>query len=47
VPPKVEYALTPLGRGLTKRIVAIRQWAYDNIETIERARLDFDRRRED
>jgi DNA-binding HxlR family transcriptional regulator len=47
VPPKVEYALTPLGRGLTKRIAAIRQWAYDNIETIERARLDFDRRRED
>lgn len=44
VPPKVEYALTPLGRGLTKRIAAIREWAYDNIDTIEQARADFDSR---
>ena len=42
VPPKVEYALTPLGRGLTQRIAAIREWAYDNIDDIERARRDFD-----
>ena len=27
VPPKVEYSLTPLGRGLTERIAGIREWA--------------------
>jgi DNA-binding HxlR family transcriptional regulator len=42
VPPRVEYALTPLGRGLTERIALIREWAYDNIDHIERARRDFD-----
>lgn len=42
VPPKVEYSLTPLGRGLTARIAAIREWAYDNIDDIEQARHDFD-----
>ncbi len=42
VPPKVEYSLTPLGRGLTDRIAAIREWAYDSIDDIERARRDFD-----
>lgn len=42
VPPKVEYSLTPLGRGLTERIAAIREWAYDNIDDIDRARRDFD-----
>jgi DNA-binding HxlR family transcriptional regulator len=44
VPPKVEYALTPLGRGLTERIAGIREWAYDNMEDIELARRDFDSR---
>lgn len=43
VPPRVEYALTPLGRGLTERIAAIRVWAYENIDDIERARRNFDR----
>jgi DNA-binding HxlR family transcriptional regulator len=44
VPPKVEYSLTPLGRGLTERISAIRMWAYDNIDDIEQARREFDTR---
>jgi DNA-binding HxlR family transcriptional regulator len=44
VPPKVEYSLTPLGRGLTKRIAAIREWAYENIDSIQQARDAFDRR---
>jgi DNA-binding HxlR family transcriptional regulator len=44
VPPKVEYALTPLGRGLTGRIAGIREWAYDNMDDIELARRDFDSR---
>ena len=44
VPPKVEYSLTPLGRGLTTRIAGIREWAYQNMDRIERARGDFDSR---
>lgn len=46
VPPKVEYALTPLGTGLSTAIAAIRGWAYANIAAIESARLDFDSRAE-
>jgi DNA-binding HxlR family transcriptional regulator len=41
VPPRVEYSLTPLGRGLSKHIAAIREWAYANIDEIEAARRDF------
>jgi DNA-binding HxlR family transcriptional regulator len=44
VPPKVEYSLTPLGRGLATQIVGIREWAYQNMDRIERARDDFDSR---
>lgn len=42
VPPRVEYSLTPLGRSLSGRVAAIREWAYDNMATIENARSDFD-----
>jgi DNA-binding HxlR family transcriptional regulator len=42
VPPRVEYSLTPLGRSLSERIVAIRSWAYENIDDIEAARLAYD-----
>ena len=31
VPPHVEYSLTPLGRSLSGRIAAIREWAYANM----------------
>jgi DNA-binding HxlR family transcriptional regulator len=44
VPPKVEYSLTPLGRGLATQIAGIREWAYQNMDRIERARDDFDSR---
>ena len=44
VPPKVEYTLTGLGRSLSVAIAGIRSWAYANIEEIEAARADFDRR---
>lgn len=47
VPPKVEYSLTPLGHGLADRVSAIRAWAYDNIDQIEDARVEFDRRPRD
>ncbi len=44
VPPKVEYSLTQLGRGLSERLAAIRVWAYDNMDNIEVARAEFDSR---
>ena len=42
VPPRVEYSLTPLGRSLSGRVAAIREWASDNMPTIESARTEFD-----
>lgn len=44
VPPRVEYALTPLGQGLADSISAIRTWAYAHMDEIEAARADFDAR---
>jgi DNA-binding HxlR family transcriptional regulator len=42
VPPRVEYRLTPLGQSLTKRIRAIREWAYEHMDDIDAARAQFD-----
>jgi DNA-binding HxlR family transcriptional regulator len=42
VPPKVEYALTPLGASLSQTIAEIRTWAYEHMDHIEAAREDFD-----
>lgn len=44
VPPRVEYALTPLGRTLLKTVTALAGWASDNRAQIERARATFDAR---
>jgi len=44
VPPKVEYALTALGRGLSERVAGIRTWAYAHMDDIEAARAGFDTR---
>ncbi|MFE3191938.1 winged helix-turn-helix transcriptional regulator [Nocardia sp. NPDC059240] len=38
IPPRVEYELTPLGRSLAEPIAALRVWAEDHINDIERAR---------
>ncbi|MEU3459149.1 helix-turn-helix domain-containing protein [Streptomyces sp. NPDC006733] len=38
VPPRVEYALTGLGRSLAGPITALRQWTESHINEIERAR---------
>jgi DNA-binding HxlR family transcriptional regulator len=42
VPPRVEYALTELGRTLTDPVIALARWALENYPTIElnRARHD-------
>lgn len=38
VPPRVEYALTELGRSLIEPITAIREWAEDNVQEVLAAR---------
>jgi DNA-binding HxlR family transcriptional regulator len=42
VPPKVEYALTPLGHGLGEAFCGVWLWAEANLEAIETARQRFD-----
>ena len=42
VPATVEYRLTPLGASLAGAVSVIKDWAYANIEQIERARDQYD-----
>src|SRR3954454_21337389 len=42
IPPRVDYALTELGRSLLKPVQALGSWALDNREKIEHARHRFD-----
>jgi DNA-binding HxlR family transcriptional regulator len=44
IPPRVEYALTGLGRTLRKPIESLAKWAQDNREQIQQARNQYDRR---
>jgi DNA-binding HxlR family transcriptional regulator len=44
IPPRVDYELTDLGRGLSKPVVALGEWAMDHQTEIEDARARFDRR---
>jgi DNA-binding HxlR family transcriptional regulator len=43
IPPRVDYELTDLGRGLCKPVEALGQWAIDHQREIEAARARFDR----
>jgi DNA-binding HxlR family transcriptional regulator len=43
VPPRVEYALTDLGRSVAVPLAAIRTWAEDNIDLIEARNGDWAR----
>lgn len=45
VPPKVEYALTPLGRTLCEPLSAIRHWAELHIDSITEAQAAYETRR--
>ena len=47
IPPKVEYALTELGRSLCGPIIALGQWAEANYDAIEAARQAFDARHDE
>lgn len=44
IPPKVEYRLTDLGSTLAEAFCGVWAWAEKNIERIEAARTEFDRR---
>jgi len=46
IPPRVDYELTDLGRGLAQPVQALGQWAFEHIPQIERARSKFDARNE-
>lgn len=44
VPPRVEYALTPLGETLCTPITAIRHWAEAHIAEVITSQVDYDTR---
>lgn len=44
IPPRVEYALTPLGRSLAEPVGALGAWARGNQARIRDARAAFDAR---
>ena len=42
IPPRVDYELTDLGRGLAQPVQALGQWAFEHLPEIEGARTNFD-----
>ena len=44
IPPKVEYRLTGLGRGLGEAFCGVWQWAEAHLCEVEEARAEFDGR---
>ena len=46
IPPRVDYELTDLGRGLAKPVKALGEWAFAHLPEIEGARTRFDGRNE-
>ena len=45
IPPRVDYELTDLGRGLIKPLQALGQWALAHVPDVESARAKFDANR--
>ena len=46
IPPRVDYELTDLGRGLSQPVIALGEWAKAHQIEIEAARARFDLRQE-
>ena len=46
IPPRVDYELTDLGRGLAQPVQALGKWAFEHLTDIQGARTSFDARRE-
>ncbi len=45
VPPRVEYAVTPLGVELLKQVEPLWLWVAGNVDTFRSARESFDRKK--
>lgn len=43
VPPRVEYALTPLGHSLADTVAYLDRWAREHMAEVLTARAEFDR----
>jgi DNA-binding HxlR family transcriptional regulator len=46
IPPRVDYALTPLGRSLLQPVLGLTMWARRNRSAIEKAQRKFDEKDE-
>jgi DNA-binding HxlR family transcriptional regulator len=46
VPPRVDYALTPLGRGLAQALAPLCQWGTDNMAEVARVLAERDKWRQ-
>src|ERR1700747_2487386 len=44
IPPRVDYELTDIGRGLSQPVLALGQWAAEHQTQIQDARMRFDLR---
>jgi DNA-binding HxlR family transcriptional regulator len=44
VPPRVDYELTDLGRGLSDPVIKLGEWAQQHLPDIDTARKNFDGR---
>jgi DNA-binding HxlR family transcriptional regulator len=44
IPPRVDYELTDLGRGLARPVQVLGKWAFEHLPEIEGARSKFDAR---
>ena len=42
IPPKVEYALTPLGKSFSEPVRSMGKWAIDNLPNIDACRQRYD-----
>lgn len=42
VPPRVDYALTPLGASFCEAVGIVGQWAFENRDAVNAARTVFD-----
>ena len=42
IPPRVEYAITDLGKSIGKIYEVIHQWTAENFATIEQSRIRYD-----
>ncbi|WP_433246078.1 winged helix-turn-helix transcriptional regulator [Streptosporangium sp. CA-135522] len=47
MPPRVDYALTPLGRTLLEAVSFLTSWAEEHVEEIEATRARYDTRVEE